>query len=269
MSSQGMTRCFKYLPFSDDSLRVLSDGTLKYTCPLEFNDPFDCRPAYGSTSHDRLRSAKREIFDRLLAPERLSPSERIRKKNEYIRKARSYFGSEKFQRSILSGVGVVSLSADPTNILMWSHYADFHRGFVVGFSVPKIGPLVMGLHGSYNLVSLPVVYSDTRPEILYGVDDNHEILTKIALTKSLDWAYEKELRVLDQKRGPGVHPYNRDMVLDEVIAGMRMPNDDLHRLSKVVLDLRSSVSSLRDLKFRKAVMAEREYALRVEDLVLQ
>ena len=33
---------YKYLPFSEGSLKALTEGTMKFTCPLDFNDPFDC-----------------------------------------------------------------------------------------------------------------------------------------------------------------------------------------------------------------------------------
>ena len=35
---------YKYLPFNEGSLKVITEGTVKFTCPLEFNDPFDCQP---------------------------------------------------------------------------------------------------------------------------------------------------------------------------------------------------------------------------------
>jgi len=38
--------CFKYLPFDDGSLAVLTQGTIKYTRPMRFNDPFEVLPVY-------------------------------------------------------------------------------------------------------------------------------------------------------------------------------------------------------------------------------
>lgn len=35
---------YKYLPFNEGSLCVLTEGTVKFTSPLNFNDPFDCLP---------------------------------------------------------------------------------------------------------------------------------------------------------------------------------------------------------------------------------
>lgn len=35
---------YKYLPFNEGSLKVITEGTVKFTCPLDFNDPFDCQP---------------------------------------------------------------------------------------------------------------------------------------------------------------------------------------------------------------------------------
>ncbi len=35
---------YKYLPFTEGSLKVLDENTLKFTHPDDFNDPFDCLP---------------------------------------------------------------------------------------------------------------------------------------------------------------------------------------------------------------------------------
>ncbi|MES9903809.1 MAG: hypothetical protein ABW168_14180 [Sedimenticola sp.] len=35
---------YKYVPFSEGSLSIIKEGTMKFTPPTEFNDPFDCAP---------------------------------------------------------------------------------------------------------------------------------------------------------------------------------------------------------------------------------
>jgi hypothetical protein len=37
-------RRYKYLPFDEGSLRIIKDGTIKFTQPSKLNDPFDCSP---------------------------------------------------------------------------------------------------------------------------------------------------------------------------------------------------------------------------------
>jgi len=37
---------YKYLPFDIGSLKIITQGTIKFTKPSEFNDPFDCDPGH-------------------------------------------------------------------------------------------------------------------------------------------------------------------------------------------------------------------------------
>ena len=74
------------------------------------------------------------------------------------------------------------------------------------------------------------------------------LMRKIILTKSADWEYEEEERVINRMRGSGIHPYRRDKLLVSVIAGIRagdheysilqeltdgLPNTNLYRAVEV------------------------------------
>lgn len=66
-----------------------------------------------------------------------------------------------------------------------------------------------------------------------------DLFDKLFLTKSLDWEYEKDERMVDQDRGPGIHYYRRDQILCSVIAGMDMKNDDYVNLQSIVQELKA------------------------------
>jgi hypothetical protein len=76
------------------------------------------------------------------------------------------------------------LTPFPDSILMWSHYADNHRGICLEFG--KDNPLIE--------MARPVRYRDTYPEwtLLRPGDGPLELV----LTKSKDWAYEREFRIM-------------------------------------------------------------------------
>ena len=78
--------------------------------------------------------------------------------------------------------GCLSMSEINNNILMWSHYAQNHEGFVIGFDSD---------HEYFNYGVEPVVYSDKRP-FLDPTQPNQD--ASIFYTKSNDWSYEKEIR---------------------------------------------------------------------------
>lgn len=77
---------------------------------------------------------------------------------------------------------VCSFSQYKENILMWSHYANYHKGFCIEYEIEEI------LRKNPNL--FPVMYSN---EII----DKKENDMRYMLRKSLDWQYECEWRIID------------------------------------------------------------------------
>ena len=228
---------YKYLPYSDGSLKTLTEGTIKFTCPLEFNDPFDCRPYFDTENIDHVPRIRPDLYKKAGTRRGLSPAERIQEKGKFVARLRKRVEDGRFAREIISRVGVVSLSKNALSIPMWSHYADFHRGFVLEFRIPIMGyeediPLTYE-----RLLPFPIVYQSERPRIEIGVDMQDELVRKSILTKSIDWEYEEEERVVDHERGPGKHPYRRDEVLCSVIAGMDADSRHYNNLSSIVREL--------------------------------
>jgi hypothetical protein len=90
--------------------------------------------------------------------------------------------SDYIQHASANVHGCLSLSATPKNILMWSHYAHNHKGYVIGFDAQ---------HEYFGRTVRPVVYSDIRPSH-NPLEEHHS--GEIFYTKSKDWSYEQEHR---------------------------------------------------------------------------
>jgi len=100
---------------------------------------------------------------------------------------------------------IACFSESVDSILMWSHYADSHKGFVLEYDFrPTLKNPI-----KHVLIS-PVVYDGERMDVssyiaweflhLLKIDSkNPDIAShlKVALHKSLAWAYEKEWRLVD------------------------------------------------------------------------
>jgi len=106
----------------------------------------------------------------------------------------------------------VSLSRNNSNLLMWSHYADSHKGFCIGFTK----------NDNYFKHALSVRYRRFRSS-LNGVDLNItnavNVTKQIALEKAIDWAYEEEERLFidDVKLDAlkfGTDVWGRDILLN-------------------------------------------------------
>jgi DUF2971 family protein len=248
---------------STGSLEVLKSGTIKFTCPTSFNDPFDCMPFYEEEAINNIANTRPDLIKAAAIRKGLSPGQRIQNKKKLVASLRNEIKKGNFSQNFLSGIGVVSLSRDPINILMWSHYADFHRGFVCEFRIPTQGYKSDLCVMKKRLFPIPVIYSDKRPNFRFGVENFNDILDKGVLTKSSVWEYEQEERVIDNDRGPGIHQYKRDEILTSVIAGMKISDKDYSSLSEIVQSLRQT--SIENLELYRAEEVPQEYRLRVNN----
>lgn len=260
MDTQQSITLYKYLPFDEGSLCVLTEGTIKYTCPLDFNDPFDCCPAYCETSLEKIGETKRDLIHRIGKSKGLSASKRIMAKRQIAKAMKTYVGSGQSIKNVMQEFGVVCLSSDPSNILMWSHYAEYHKGFVVEFRIPLFGSEDEAARGGENLIPVEVTYCENRPKLKFGIDPENDAIEKIVYSKAKLWEYEREHRVTDHVRGPGIHSYSRDKLLVGVIAGMKMNDGNYLKLQNIVSDLKSS-PQLKDIQLYRAEASRSEYRI--------
>ncbi|WP_252502358.1 DUF2971 domain-containing protein [Sporosarcina sp. Marseille-Q4943] len=89
-------------------------------------------------------------------------------------------------------------SEDPDSMLMWSHYADNHQGMVLKYDFLNLDfetqrDVFIGLN--------PVIYTEDliNLEEHKGVRDKISIATLAAISKSKEWSYEKEWRLIIHK----------------------------------------------------------------------
>jgi hypothetical protein len=254
---------YKYLPFNEYSLKAISEGTIKFTCPLEFNDPFDCRPFFDTTQIDQIHKLRPDLYKEAMDRRGLSPGQRILKRNEFVTRLRNRIEDGSFAEDLLRKVGVVSLTRDPLSILMWSHYADRHKGFALELRIPTCGSSRDASLALHRLLPLAVHYSKTMTTVALGPTHDYEVVKKMVLTKGEGWKYEAEERVVDHERPPGVYPYRRDDILCSVIAGMGMCREHYQTLEKVVANV--SVHSLPNLRLYRATAVPAEYRVEVSD----
>lgn len=78
---------------------------------------------------------------------------------------------------------ICSFSERKDNILMWSHYANNHKGFCIEYKFSDL------LRSSGLL--MPVIYSKKLP------GKSEPINIEVIFTKSIDWEYEHEWRIID------------------------------------------------------------------------
>jgi len=115
--------------------------------------------------------------------------------------------------------GIFCLTTDEKNLLMWSYYADSHRGFCVGYDTKYlIESKVFGMGGK-------VIYRDDFPTVPLFPDERSHHFLDLFYTKWAVWEHENEYRLLHIYRTGKIHPYAPENI-QEIILGCKFPEKD-------------------------------------------
>ncbi|EOX1542477.1 DUF2971 domain-containing protein, partial [Vibrio cholerae] len=251
-------KLYKYLPFDNGAKCLLKDGTLKFSSYDTFNDPFDCVVSYDLEEAERYMSSRKDLIKAVGDKIGLSPAKRLQNRRMMLKR---------LERSLINGTassdlakewGVCCLSSRPDNILMWSHYADNHKGLLIEFTTNQNHAGMMTAP-EYYLAAWPIEYTENMPVRKLSVRDFDAVKEQF-LCKSIDWAYEKEHRCLSYRNGPGIYPFDKTMVT-RVIAGVRMSEENFIELKRLVEQFEASAGTKVELK--RAEMVKGKYQLNV------
>jgi hypothetical protein len=113
--------------------------------------------------------------------------------------------------------GILCFSKHWKNPLLWSHYADKHRGIALGFDVPDSSLKPVRYVARMDKINL---LSEDIPQ-----EKSDVFLERLRYTKFVDWKYEDEvrqffdLRSLTEQAGLYFVPFSQDLLLRAVILG--------------------------------------------------
>ena len=213
-------RLCKYVP--PERVDILTGGRIRFTQPTVFNDPFEMSPrlnglltAADILADDEMMQRAQEEFDGLADDirSRIEFDQFLEKFVEVINDGVAGKGIlDEVRHTLiarfLSQTGVLTMAERPDNLLMWSHYADQHRGFVIEFDTDHPFFDQRRSDDDHFHHVRKVLYSDERPTTVLSAFLGESTL----LTKSAEWEYEQEWRML--------------IDLDEVSHDTVQPGDD-------------------------------------------
>lgn len=205
---------YKYLSctMSDEFIRcLLIDSDFYLGSCRDFNDPFDTTAnVVNNGSIKDMRKRFSQIIENNLP--NLKKAER---EAEVSRLMNNYSNNPDTFKKILEkntqAAGIYSFTENKKDILMWSHYASQHKGFLLQFELAQ--------DIDSFLYALRMDYSSNYPE--YDISKGFENSFKqILLRKSKHWEYEKEWRIL---RIAGARTYQqfKPQALKSLIFGCR------------------------------------------------
>jgi hypothetical protein len=125
-----------------------------------------------------------------------------------------------FKRRAHESIGLICFSKGRRNPVLWSHYADGHKGLCFGFDVPKAHVKKVKYSATRTVADMPSIFA--------GMESGEAEIRRWLGTKYNHWSYEQELRteviLKDDERhadGNWYQDFSPDLRLAEVIVGER------------------------------------------------
>lgn len=229
--------------FCEDRLRALvRDKRIYCSNPADFNDPWDCKLHFNTdVLKDPIERQKHAQWALDLCQRKapMAPEAQERMRQTFLNNPEATSVlinqlSAELAIDIAEQYRVYCLGPDPKNLLMWSHYADSHRGICLKFS----------LRNDIFCSALKCEYTSTFPAIkLYNDSDEAALIA--LLFKGDVWRYEKEYRVITKEKSkalPGTESLLSDGnflqfpkgALTSIITGCQSDHERIHDLVKSV-----------------------------------
>lgn len=221
---------YKYQAADDRSVLNLREKVLYFSSPLAFNDPFDCALSIFDSAPSESDVREFHAAYRGRAPDQMEYDRRYgppgSPNGTFAGEIRSGIAKGP-PDGIASAIGVACFTERYDDLLMWSHYADGHRGFCLAFATDSL-PFSRALQVKYSPVvpRLPAVRA-----LQLAVDES--LVEALMLTKAEQWSYEREWRLIAMG---GSQPIGYDLAsLTTIYLGAAMPEHRRRALREVLV----------------------------------
>ncbi|CAG0978158.1 hypothetical protein RHDC4_01707 [Rhodocyclaceae bacterium] len=216
---KGPRRLYKYRAFNVNTLRLLNQAEVFYADPTEFNDPLDSNPTIHVDTD--IPSLEKLLYKMLLETEGKEHAQKQIGNHRYMSTEYGDYKSDPETATYYTGRlathvhellandlgrhGVMSLARKWNCPLMWSHYADEHRGLCIEYDMTDT--VFKDLR--------PVAYDAPRAVRVSDLIDwklkksaaaRERILSTFFFSKAPQWRYEREWRDLATEIGPQSAP---------------------------------------------------------------
>ena len=249
---------YKFFPIDKYLKNSLLGNYLWFSNPTNFNDPYDLNITFDYTcTEEELREFFKMLKESYQENDEVIVNLDVEKRIQEFKKDPKLFIETQYKlikELIGSNYGVCCFSEYCDNILMWSHYAEKHKGICLGFNPLIDRPF---FENPYK-----VKYPHNFPKINFFQNrfDKKEKSTQFYLaTKSRDWIYEEEIRVIKEKEYHS--KFREDIIFNkkalvEVIFGYKVQPEQELQLIELINNLGYEV------EYFKMNLKENEFGLR-------
>lgn len=221
---------YKYYPCNEYTFRALSEMGLWCSPTSNMNDPFDCLGDLEAQLDDLHKDdIIRQFRDTLT---------KIRPDYKYFEWPHLVNLISSTRKKIIEGSIFCSLTENQYSNVMWAHYANSHKGIVIGLELPDKAGEGGGALQKIHYTDTPPIFD---PKHYLNMLKSHELTQTAEITseqyesilnivksisvKTLDWNYEDEWRywALSDPE-PKYRNYEKEQ-LKSVYFGLRCPQE--------------------------------------------
>lgn len=125
------------------------------------------------------------------------------------------------------------------NILMWSHYADEHKGICIQYKLKNNAiNTKMGFDAHHQVLLQRINYSKKKKNI--SINDSHINLSLAFINKAYCWKYEKEARLIcyddNTEEDHLAIEYNQDISIEAIYFGIKCTDENKTIIKKLLSD---------------------------------
>ena len=256
-----------------DGFDILLQSRLKAARIEDFNDPFEL--VFGVDQDTALENIKREFEEnpeltrawlRLLDDQKIqyykSSPEDIAEKATLFQIRDFGRVANEIRKNWNEKMGIVCLSESPDVIQMWAHYAENHKGIVLGIEESDFmedKSALVEVNYRHEMVCLPIT---ATPEKLNQYD---KYILDVIRRKESNWIYEKEIRLyvnLDEKDSDGNYYFKIPASsIKEIYLGLRS-----HETAELIAKSIKQRDEYNHLRIYKMGRHESAYKLKPQEI---
>lgn len=251
---------YKYRDWSNKfHRRLILNQKLYFAKPSDFNDPFD-----GNIPIRWDLMTEEDCFNKNLelinTKHKDKDQRQVREYARKVTKEKTLWHPDKLNKETIEQIdkwgnliGLLSLSSVKDNILMWSHYANNHSGFVIGLDSASLST-------EYDFDYIEPINYQLKYPTVSGLDGTTAQFYKKFFCKSNLWEYEKEWRVSKNHIKNRTIKLNPDTIKEIILGCCIKPKDEAEIIKMGKKKLGNHIEIF------KAIKKEGEFSLIVEKL---
>ena len=219
---------YKYRDWDNENhKKIITSQELFFPSFESLNDPFDGKlPFMFDNSGIDKKTYKKELRKNNPFEYNNLTKNKIDEKYRNFQSGKDWKSMLKYHIEFVNSIyGIMSLSESATITPMWAHYGNNHSGIAIGFNLFELHKIVQGTISRIKYTEEPVKIPFGNTEDIYSYQN-------LFFTKSPEWSYEKEIRILKTHFSNKKIQLNKNTI-SEIVFGMNAEAKNIEEIKSI------------------------------------